>query len=188
MSIILPYGMFGSLSLPINNQTKAAGGIIKRYGVGDTLNPPDAVPVIRIPCRPGFFTFSGTALGGSQAIVQHGGVENVTKVEITAIKITGIVANPLPDVVALRFTTPSSVSLKHKEYTSVSTMPDDCLFVPIANTGINYIQYGTPLILYQIKDGDNINSLNLNVTDLLGNPVVYANIYIWCMVHTLNWQ
>jgi hypothetical protein len=172
-------------TVPTNNQTKP-GGTIKRYGVGDTLNPPDTVATTRCPVKPAFFTWTQANLNGQQATIAHGGVENVTKIDITAIKITGIVGTP--DVLAIRFVSPYSSSLKHQEYTSVETLPDDCTYVNISNAGTNYIQFGTPLVLFVAKDGVNLNTINVQVYDLTGAAVVYTSLYMWCMVHTMNWQ
>jgi hypothetical protein len=178
------------LNVPTNNQTKP-GGTLKRFGVGDTYDQPDTVSFVREPCRPGFFSFNGTALGGQAGAAQANiatGIENVTKIEITGIKITGITSDPLPDVAALRFVTPGSAGLKHKEFTNVAALPDDCLFVDLSNTGSNYVQFGTPLLLYQSKEGINVNSLAVALLDVNGFPIAYTNIYLWCMVYTMNWQ
>lgn len=145
------------------------------------------------PILPGFLHFTTNSAAPANPLqiqMAHGCVENVLRVEIRAIKITGLaypLGGALPDIVAIRITAGGSNELKHKEYTNVTTVPDDAMFIEILGAA-TYINFGTPLLLYQSKDAFTLNNITSKVMDINGNPLNYTDLYMWIFIETLNYQ
>jgi len=174
-----------------SNNNLQLRGFERRAGVGEIQRTPD-VPGLeeqqhRVPKRPCFLYFNAA---GSSApmytLLEHGGVDNVTKLEIAAIRLTGIGGAP-PEVIAIRFMGGASNSLKHKCITNFNTVPDDAIFMNVTGAD-TYQAFGTPLSLYQSKEAFNLTNIQTRVLDMTGAEVTYTHMYVWLFVETLNLQ
>jgi hypothetical protein len=162
------------------NPTLSSNAWEKRWGIGKTDYPPDTINEVRKPIIPVFVWIEKPNVIHELNI----GIDNITAVWLSRIKMTGIVGTP--EVILIRFKSGTGY-LSVKMIHNLRHVAEEIYVMDYIGASTS-IEHTPPILLDSRKSARNFRHLCVEVTDINGDPITFTNLYLNLYVETLNWQ